>query len=125
LTSFEITAGNPNTSTFPITLQFDIPPTNPANSLGALIDNVILLPVEIVELAPLVMDEDGNAVANSEKPARGLPLTPFVEINPVQDRIAYRELKIRIGTGELSGKTVTWSMVSVPNGPPANFRAAP
>jgi N-acetylmuramoyl-L-alanine amidase len=79
------------------------------NTYGTLIDKVGLLPVEVVELSPKTKDEDGNEIAGSEKPNSGKPLTPFVEVDPVTERIAHRELKVRIGE-PLKGKTVTWTM---------------
>ena len=45
--SFEITGGNPNETTLPITLLFDIADSDARDSYGAYIDNVILLPVEM------------------------------------------------------------------------------
>lgn len=68
-----------------------------------------LLPVEVAELSPKVKDEDGNDMDGSEKPNSGMPLTPFVEEDPHANRIAHRELKVRIGE-ELKGKEVTWTL---------------
>ena len=70
---------------------------------------VDLLPVEVVELSPKTKDENGNDIADSEKPSVGTPLTPFVEVDPATNKIAHRELKVRIGEA-LKGKTVTWTM---------------
>jgi hypothetical protein len=51
-TTFEVTGGNPNLATLPITLIFDI--ADAADSYGAYIDNVLLLPVEIApDLLPV------------------------------------------------------------------------
>lgn len=80
-----------------------------------------LLPVEVVELSPKVKDEEGNDIEGSENPSTGRPLTPFVELNPVTDRIAHRELKVRIGES-LKGKTVTWTLDAVPDATPATIR---
>ncbi|MEZ5324999.1 MAG: N-acetylmuramoyl-L-alanine amidase [Verrucomicrobiales bacterium] len=90
---------------------------------------VLLLPVEVVELAPQVLDESANPIVGSEKPNQTLPLTPFVEILPHTNKIAHRELKVKIGEA-LAGKTVTWTMEPLfvpnynPNGPnlPPVFR---
>lgn len=88
-----------------------------------------LLPVEVVELSPKVKDEEGNDIEGSEKPNQGEPLTPFVEEDPHANRIAHRELKVRIGEA-LKGKEVTWTLEPLfvphydPNGPnlPPIFR---
>jgi len=92
-------------------------------------NGVSLLPVEVVELAPKVKDEEGNEIEGSEKPNQGEPLTPFVEEDPHANRIAHRELKVRIGES-FKGKKITWTLepLFVPNyaetGPnlPAVFR---
>ena len=68
-----------------------------------------LIPVEVVELSPKTKDENGVDIAGSEKPSIGTPLTPFVEVDSVTNKIAHRELKVRIGEA-LKGKTVTWTM---------------
>jgi hypothetical protein len=47
-TTFEVTGGNPNLTTLPVTLLFDIPDAEAKDSYGAYIDNVILLLVDIV-----------------------------------------------------------------------------
>jgi N-acetylmuramoyl-L-alanine amidase len=80
-----------------------------------------LLPVEVVELSPKTKDEEGNDIVGSEKPNSTKPLTPFVELNPVADRIAHRELKVKIGE-VLKGKTVTWTLDAVPGANPAAIR---
>jgi N-acetylmuramoyl-L-alanine amidase len=88
-----------------------------------------LLPVEVVELSPKVKDEEGNEIDGSEKPNQGEPLTPFVEEDPHANRIAHRELKVRIGEA-LKGKEITWTLEPLfiphfdPNGPnlPPDFR---
>lgn len=80
-----------------------------------------LVPLEVVELSPKVKDESGFDISGSEKPAAGKPLTPFVELNPVADRIAHRELKVKIGE-VLEGKTVTWTLDVVPGVTPPAIR---
>jgi N-acetylmuramoyl-L-alanine amidase len=82
---------------------------------------VMLLPVEVVELSPKTKDEEGNDIVGSERPSTGRSLTPFVELNPVADRIAHRELKVKIGEA-LKGKTVTWTLDAVPDATPATIR---
>ena len=49
-TTFEVTGGNPNLATLPITLIFDI--ADAADSYGAYIDNVLLLPVNFKARSP-------------------------------------------------------------------------
>ncbi len=71
--------------------------------------NWLLIPVEVVELSPKTKDEDGNVITGSDKPNIGKPLTPFVEVEPATNKIAHRELKVKIGE-VLKGKTVTWTM---------------
>jgi N-acetylmuramoyl-L-alanine amidase len=80
-----------------------------------------LLPVEVVEVSPLTKDEEGNDIAGSQRPSTGRPFTPFVELNPVADRIAHRELKVKIGAA-MKGKTVTWTLDAVPDATPATIR---
>ena len=80
-----------------------------------------LLPVEVVELSPKTKDEDGNEVAGSEKPSSGKPLTPFVEIDPNANKIAHREIKVKIGDA-LKDKKVTWTLEPLPGATPATIR---
>ena len=84
---------------------------------------ILLLPVEVVEVSPKTKDEEGNDIAGSEKPSTGKPLTPFVELSPVADKIAHRELKVKIGEA-LQGKSVTWTLEPVPDATPATIRGA-
>jgi len=100
-----------------------VPVYNVGSKMGGLVDNVDLLPVEVVEVSPKTKDEEGNDIAGSEKPSTGKPLTPFVELNPVADKIAHRELKVKIGEA-LQGKTVTWTLEPVPDATPATIRGA-
>ena len=85
--------------------------------------SAVLLPVEVVELSPKTKDDNDVEIAGSEKPSTSTPLTPFVELNPVADKIAHRELKVRIGEA-LKGKTVTWTLEPVPGATPATIRGA-
>ncbi|MCG8599527.1 MAG: N-acetylmuramoyl-L-alanine amidase, partial [Verrucomicrobiales bacterium] len=80
-------------------------------------NRIRLLPVEVVELAPKLRDfETGDDIEGSEVPDLTDGITnPMVERNPVQDRIAHRDIKIKIGDGDgdgdaLEGKKVTWNM---------------
>ncbi len=87
-------------------------------------ENALLVPVVVAELSPKVKDEEGNDIEGSEYPSIGrplAPLTPFVELNPMTDRIAHRELKVRISE-VLKGKTVTWTLDAVPGVIPDTIR---
>jgi N-acetylmuramoyl-L-alanine amidase len=84
-------------------------------------ESMSLLPVEVVELSPKTKDEDGNPIAGSEKPNSGKPLTPFVEENPKDNKIAHRELKVLIGSS-MKDKKVTWTLEPVPGATPATIR---
>jgi N-acetylmuramoyl-L-alanine amidase len=82
---------------------------------------VRLVPIEVVELSPKVKDEDGNDIAGSEKPSSGKPLTPFVEVDPNANKIAHREIKVKIGDA-LKDKKVTWTLEALPGATPATIR---
>jgi N-acetylmuramoyl-L-alanine amidase len=70
---------------------------------------VNLLPVEVVELAPQLRDSNNNEIAGSEVP-RPLPESnSMVEEAPVTNKIAHRELKVKIGSA-LKDKRITWTM---------------
>ena len=84
-------------------------------------NNLVLLPVEVVELSPKTKDEDGNEIAGSEKPNSGKPLTPFVEVDSNANKIAHREIKVKIGDG-LKDKKVTWTLEALPGATPATIR---
>lgn len=83
---------------------------------------VTLTPIEVIQLAPLVRDEDGKPIPESAKPNWGRPITPFVEEDPYVNRIAHRELKVRIGSPAMSGKKVTWTLAELPGATPATIR---
>ncbi|MCB1129992.1 MAG: N-acetylmuramoyl-L-alanine amidase [Verrucomicrobiae bacterium] len=77
-----------------------------------------LLPVEVVELAPKLVDETDTEIADSDKPAVSPIATAMVERDPLAPsptvdastlRIAWRDMKVRLGQA-LAGKAVTWSM---------------
>jgi N-acetylmuramoyl-L-alanine amidase len=69
----------------------------------------LLVPVELVELSPRLVDEDGNEIANSHIPKHIPTRNPMVEIQPHINRIAHRELQIRLPES-LAGRTIRWSM---------------
>ncbi|RYD38846.1 MAG: hypothetical protein EOP87_00610, partial [Verrucomicrobiaceae bacterium] len=83
--------------------------------------NALLLPVMVAELSPKVKDEQDNEIEGSQYPSADRPLTPFVELTPMTDRIAHRELKVRISE-VLKGKTVTWTLDAVPGATPDTIR---
>ena len=79
------------------------------------------LPIEVVEVSPKTKDEEGNEIAGSEKPSCGKPLTPFVEVDPHANKIAHREIKVRIGDA-MKDKRVTWTLEPLPGAIPATIR---
>lgn len=83
---------------------------------------VTLTPIEVIQLSPLVKDELGNPIPGSAKPNWGRPLSPFVEEDPYVNRIAHRELKVRIGSPVMVGKKVTWTLTELPGAIPATIR---
>lgn len=78
-------------------------------------------PIEVVELSPKVKDENGNDIAGSEKPNIGKPLTPFVEVDPHTNKIAHREIKVKIGDA-LKDKKVIWTLEPLSGATPATIR---
>lgn len=86
--------------------------------------------VEAVELGPDILDEDGGAVADSTVPRPVPHRHPMVKIDPHSNRIAHRDIRIRVFTdghdpGVHAGKTVTWTMEPLfvpPAGGDARFR---
>ncbi len=87
----------------------------------------LLVPVEVVELAPRTRNGENQEIVGSEFPDfREGRTNPMVEINPALNRIAHREIKVRIGDGKiLQGKQVTWSMLPLfipPDGEDTEFR---
>lgn len=95
--------------------------SGPPSSLYFQCIQASLVAPEVVELAPLVVDELGNEQWGSELPSSTATLTPFVEVNPDANRIAHRELKVRIDP-LLKNKTVTWSLGPIPGAIPATIR---
>ncbi len=80
---------------------------------------MMYLPVEVVELAPKLIDENGKSIPNSEKPAAAPEANEMVEIDPLASpkaltdasniRIAWRDIKVKFDK-LLVGKKITWSM---------------
>jgi N-acetylmuramoyl-L-alanine amidase len=106
--------------------QYSVPngpanPEMPHSQVGEYLKVVRLVPVEVVDLAPKTKDEDGNDITGSEKPNSGKPLTPFVEVDPNANKIAHREIKVKIGDA-LKDKKVTWTLEALPGATPATIR---
>jgi N-acetylmuramoyl-L-alanine amidase len=76
----------------------------------------LLLPVEVVELAPKVMGEDGKEIVGSVIPVIFPKSNEMVEVTTLkeqveQNRIAHREMKVKIPGGKvLAGKKAIWTM---------------
>lgn len=74
-----------------------------------------VLHVEAIALAPAITDEDGDEVEGSTEPQAVPHKHPMVKVQPATNRIAHRELRIRVWSegrpdSHHAGKTVTWSM---------------
>ena len=96
----------------PLVIEIDLKAKNIGD--GTLPSTVLVgvLPVVPVEFFPELLDGDGAAIANSQVPRTGSGQTNgMTEENPVANRIAHREVKMRIVDGKiLEGKKLTWSM---------------
>lgn len=111
----------------PLEVEIDLTATNIGD--GTLPSTVMigLLPVVPVEFFPLVLDDDGEEVPGSGEPRLEEGQTnEMVEENPVANRMAHREMKMKIVDGEiLKWKTITWSMDPLfvhPNAQEPSFR---
>lgn len=95
-----------------LTVEIELSATNIGD--GTLPSTVLvgILPVVPVEFFPQLLDGDGVAIAGSETPRTEPGQTNgMTEENPVANRIAHREMRIRIVDGEvLEGKELTWTM---------------
>jgi N-acetylmuramoyl-L-alanine amidase len=83
----------------------------PSSGAHSEIVNVDLLPVEIVEATPLLQDEAGNDIPNSDRP-RSIPEVNDLVEEPRAGQIpnvAYRILKARVPE-MMAGQPVRWSM---------------
>ncbi len=80
-----------------------------------------VLHIDAIALAPEILDEDAaidddTAVVEGSTEPQAIPHKhPMVKVDPATNRIAHRELKIRVWSegrpdGHHAGKTVTWSM---------------
>jgi hypothetical protein len=78
------------------------------------------VPVEVVELSPKLKDETGTEIVDSNKPFAIPKANGMVEEDAANNRIAHRELKVRIGE-PLKGKTVTWTMAPLFRRTPGPF----
>jgi N-acetylmuramoyl-L-alanine amidase len=111
----------------PLEIEIDLTATNIGD--GTLPSTVMvgLLPVVPVEFFPLVLDDDGEEIPGSGEPRLEEGQTnEMVEENPVANRMAHREMKMKIVDGEiLKWKTITWSMDPLfvhPNAQEPSFR---
>ncbi|MDH5822482.1 N-acetylmuramoyl-L-alanine amidase [Luteimonas sp. RD2P54] len=74
-----------------------------------------VLHADAVELAPEILDEDGEVVDGSTE-SQAIPHKhPMVKVEPATNRIAHREVKVRVWSegrpdDHHAGRTVTWSM---------------
>jgi len=68
-----------------------------------------LLPIEVVELSPKLRDADNNEIAGSEVPKNLPESNSMVEEAPNTNRIAHREMKVKVGSA-LKDKKITWTM---------------
>lgn len=95
-----------------LTVEIELSATNIGD--GTLPSTVLVgvLPVVPVEFFPQLLDGDGVAIAGSENPRTAPGQTNgMTEENPVANRIAHREMKMKIVDGEvLEGKELTWTM---------------
>lgn len=96
----------------PLEVEIDLTATNVGD--GALPSTVMvgLLPIVPVEFFPLLLGNDGQPVEGSNAPRLAQGQTnAMVEQDPVANRIAHREMQMRIVDGSiLEGKSITWSM---------------
>ncbi|HZW19496.1 MAG TPA: N-acetylmuramoyl-L-alanine amidase, partial [Luteimonas sp.] len=101
----------------------------PAAAQGAANDEDEPVPeVQAIELAPQVVDEDDNAVADSTTPQALGHRHPMVEQDPATNRIAHREVKIRVSSDNqpadaFKGRKVTWTMAPLFTAPGASAAA--
>jgi len=84
--------------------------------------------VQAIELAPDVLNEDDNPVAGASVPQAPGHRHPMVEEDPHANRIAHREVKIRVtGNGQpasaFQGRKVTWTMAPLFTAPGASGAA--
>ena len=74
-----------------------------------------VLHIDAVELAPEILDEDEEVVERSTEPQAIPHKHPMVKVEPSNNRIAHREMRIRVWSqgrpdDHHAGKTVTWSI---------------
>lgn len=80
---------------------------------------LIHLPVEVIELSPKLLSEDGKIIPNSEKPAVAPEPSEMVERDPLASPeplndasaigVAWRDMRVKIGKS-WAGKKITWFM---------------
>jgi|GEM_PF-540855 len=80
----------------------------PTTNLAATEVPVLLVPIEVVELAPRLRDADNEEIADSEVP-KFLPASnSMVEEAPLLNQIAHREVKLKLARA-LKNKKIIWS----------------
>ncbi len=96
----------------PLTVEIELSATNIGDGVLPSTILVGVLPVIPVEFFPQLMDGNGVAIEGSENPRTESGQTNgMTEDDPVANRIAHRDIKMKIVDGEvLEGKQLTWSM---------------
>jgi len=112
-----------------LSVEIELSATNVGD--GTLPSTVLVgvLPVVPVEFFPVLQDGDGEDIDGSENPRTESGQTNgMVEEDPVTNRIAHREMKMRIVDGEiLESKKLTWTMTELfvrPTGGDPVFRGS-
>lgn len=111
----------------PLLVEIDLAATNIGDDTRPSTVMVGILPVMPVEFFPELMDGNGDPIEGSQTPRLEVGQTNgMVEEDPVANRIAHREISLRIADGGvLEGRTLNWSMVPLfipPDGGDPVFR---
>lgn len=111
----------------PLLVEIDLAATNIGDETRPSTVMVGILPVMPVEFFPELMDGNGDPIEGSQTPRLEVGQTNgMVEEDPVANRIAHREISLRIADGGvLEGRTLNWSMVPLfipPDGGDPVFR---
>lgn len=96
----------------PLQVRINLAATNIGDSMLPSTVLVGILPLVATELQPLLADSAGAPIAESARP-RNLPgeTNGMTEDNPLQSRVAHREIGMRIVDGAfLKGRRITWTM---------------
>lgn len=111
----------------PLEVEIEVSSTNIGDGDRPSTVMVGVLPIEPVEFFPALLDGDENEIAGSQNPRTEPGQTNgMVEEDPADNRIAHREIRMRIVDGSiLVGHNLTWSIdpLFMPlTGGPAVFR---